>query len=85
MLEAAKKITKADENKWGIAAISNYILFKGNWVWAAGGGLHSPDFTKSMLADPKTIEAYKWNWDLVYTHKVAPTSGAMGQTNQVGS
>lgn len=82
MLAAAKKITKADENKWGMAAIPNYILFKGNFVWAAGGALHSPDFSKSMLADPKTIETYKWNWDLIYTHKVAPMPGSGGDQNQ---
>jgi len=81
MLAAAQKITKADQNKWGIQVIDMYILFKGNFVWAAGGALHSPDFTKSMLADPKTIETYKWDWDLVYTHKVAPPSGAAGQQN----
>jgi multiple sugar transport system substrate-binding protein len=82
MLVAAQKITKSDENKWGTLAIPNYILFKGNFVWSAGGALHTPDFTKSMLADPKTIETYKWNWDLIYTHKVAPQpSGIVGQTN----
>jgi multiple sugar transport system substrate-binding protein len=81
MLAAAQKITKADQNKWGMEAIPDYVLFKGNWVWAAGGALHTPDFTKSMLADPKTIEAYKWNWDLIYTHKVAPPSGSAGQQN----
>lgn len=81
MLAAAKKITKPDANKWGMAPIPNYILMKGNFVWAAGGAIHTPDFTKSMLADPGTIEAYKWNWDLVFTHKVAPPPGTMGDTN----
>jgi multiple sugar transport system substrate-binding protein len=82
MLAAAKKITKADQNIWGMAAIPNYILFKGDFVWSAGGALHSPDFTKSMLTDPGTVEAYKWNWDLLYTHKVAPLpSGNADQQN----
>jgi multiple sugar transport system substrate-binding protein len=77
MLNAAKKITNADKNIWGMAAIPNYILFKGNFVWSAGGAIHSPDFTKSMLNDPATVETYKWNWDLIYTHKVAPTPGVL--------
>jgi multiple sugar transport system substrate-binding protein len=81
MLEAAKKITKADQNKWGIQAINGGILFKGNFVWAAGGALHTADFSKSMLADPKTIEVYKWDWDLIYTHKVAPPPGSAGEQN----
>jgi multiple sugar transport system substrate-binding protein len=81
VLEAAKKITKADMNKWGIRPIDNYILFKGNMVWAAGGALHTPDYTKSMLADPATTACYKWNWDLIYTHKVAPLPGSSGDQN----
>jgi multiple sugar transport system substrate-binding protein len=83
MLAAAQKITKADQNQWGMAAIPNYILFKGNFVWSAGGALHSPDFTKSMLADQNTIDTYKWNWDLLYTHKVAPPP--TGNANQQNS
>ena len=81
MLAAAKKITKPDLNKWGMAPIPNYILMKGNFVFAAGGAIHLPDFTKSMLADPATIEAYKWNWDLIFTHKVSPPPGSMTSTN----
>jgi multiple sugar transport system substrate-binding protein len=82
MLSAAKAMTKPDQNKWGMSSIPTYILFKGNFVWAAGGALHSPDFTKSMLADPKTIEAYKWNWDLIFTHKVAPPIGGVTAQQQ---
>jgi multiple sugar transport system substrate-binding protein len=82
MLAAAKKITKADENKWGTLYIDPGILFsRAIWVAAAGGANHSADFTKSMLADPKTLEAYKWSWDLIYTHKVAPPPGNVGQQN----
>jgi multiple sugar transport system substrate-binding protein len=81
MLAAAKKITKADQNIWGMQVIDQFILYKGNFVWAAGGAIHTPDFTKSMLADPKTIEAYKWDWDLIYTHKVAPPLGGASQQN----
>ena len=81
MLAAAKKLTKADENTWGVVAIDPYILFKGNWVKSAGGALHNPDFTKFTMTDPGTVEAYKWNWDLIFTHKVAPPAGALGSSN----
>jgi multiple sugar transport system substrate-binding protein len=80
VLAAAKKITNADANKWGILTPTDG-LSRGNLVYSAGGASLSPDFTKSMLADPATIDAYKWCWDLVYTHKVAPPSGAAGQQN----
>lgn len=82
MLAAAQKITKADQNIWGIAGIDNQILFRGNFVKAAGGAFQTPDFTKSMLSDPKTIEAYKWDWDLIYTHKVAPLPGGVTAQQQ---
>lgn len=81
VLDAAKKITNADANVWGIQYIPTYILLKGNFVWSAGGDIHTPDFSKSLLSSPETIEAYKWNWDLIYTHKVSPVPGAGGQTN----
>ena len=81
MLAAAQKLTKADENTWGIVNIADYILLKGNWVYGAGGTLHTPDFTKFTMTDPGTVEAYKWNWDLIYTYKVAPPPGALGSSN----
>lgn len=80
VVTAAKAITKPDENKWGINMIPPYILFKGNFVFGAGGALHDAGFTKSLLGSPETIEAYKYNWDLIYTHKVAPPPAGAGQT-----
>jgi multiple sugar transport system substrate-binding protein len=81
VVEAGKAITKPDQNKWGIQLISPWILTKGNFVFAAGGANHTPDFTKSLVDSPETMEAFKWNWDLVYTHKIAPPPGAQAQTN----
>jgi len=81
VVTAAKTITKPDQNVWGIQYISPYILLKTNFVAAAGGAVHTPDFSASLLDSPETIEAYKWNWDLIYTHNVSPKPGAGGQTN----
>jgi multiple sugar transport system substrate-binding protein len=81
VVTAAKTITKPDQNLWGIQYISPYILLKTNFVAAAGGAIHTPDFSASLLDSPETIEAYKWNWDLIYTHNVSPKPGAGGQTN----
>jgi multiple sugar transport system substrate-binding protein len=75
LVQVAKQITKADQNKWGIAVPGNSglgTLYRGNFVYAAGGSLTTPDYKKSALDMPETIEAYKWMWDLIYTHKVAP-------------
>jgi multiple sugar transport system substrate-binding protein len=81
VVEAGKAIAKPDQNKWGIQLISPWILTKGNFVFAAGGANHTPDYKKSLVDSPETMEAFKWNWDLVYTHKIAPPPGAQAQTN----
>lgn len=72
LLTAAKAITKPDEDKWGIYAPSTYALNAGNFTRAAGATIATPDFTKSTLDAPETVAVYKWVWDLIYTHKVAP-------------
>ncbi|HEV8636662.1 MAG TPA: sugar ABC transporter substrate-binding protein [Chloroflexota bacterium] len=72
VVEAAKKMTKPDQNKWGAYVPGLGVLNRGNFLYAAGGELISPDFKKSGLDMPETIDAYKWAWDLIYTHKVAP-------------
>ncbi|MBI3973307.1 MAG: sugar ABC transporter substrate-binding protein [Chloroflexi bacterium] len=78
LLAAAKRLTRADEDKWGVAAPAAGPLHQGNFVFAAGGSYIAPDFKKSGLDRPETIEAYKWAYDLIYTHRVAPVpaSGA---------
>lgn len=81
LVNAGKTITKADQNIWGMQMISQGILSKGNFLFSAGGANHSADFKKSMLDAPESIEAFKWNWDLAYTHKIAPAPGAQAQTN----
>lgn len=81
MVAAGQAITKPDQNIWGIQMISPWILTKGNFLFSSGGANHSADVKKSMLDAPESIEAFKWNWDLVYTHKIAPAPGAQAQTN----
>lgn len=81
MVAAGQAITKPDQNIWGMQMISPWILTKGNFLFSTGGANHSADVKKSMLDAPESIEAFKWNWDLVYTHKIAPAPGAQAQTN----
>jgi len=81
LVAAGQTITKADQNIWGMQFISPGIMTKGNFLFAADGGNHTADFSKSMLDTPESIEAFKWNWDLVYTHKISPTPGALSGTN----
>lgn len=81
LVAAGQAITKADQNIWGMQMISPWILTKGNFLFSSGGANHTPDYKKSLLDAPESIEVFKWNWDLVYTHKIAPAPGAQAQTN----
>jgi len=45
------------------------------WAMIANGGRpYNEDHTKTTLNDPKVIEAFQWQIDMVYKHKVHPTS-----------
>jgi multiple sugar transport system substrate-binding protein len=81
LVEMGKKITNADENKWGMLSISPWIITKGNFLFSSDGANHSADFKTSKVDTPESIEAWKWNWDLIYTHKIAPAPGAVVPTN----
>ena len=51
------------------------------WFWGLakgfGGRFFNDDITESRLNDPKTIEAAQWLWDMLWKHKVIPTSGQL--------
>lgn len=79
LLAAARKITRADEDRWGVVAPAIGALNQGNLAYAAGGSYIAPDFKKSGLDRPETVEAYKWAWDLIYTHRVAPVPARSGR------
>ena len=81
LVEMGKAISKPDENKWGMQVINPSIITKGNFLFSAGGANHTPDLRNSLVDAPESIEAWKWNWDLVYTHQIAPPPGAQAQTN----
>jgi len=69
---AAKKLTNPADDKWGTYLPDTWGMLGGEFVYSAGGEIISKDFKTSGLDMPETISAYKWAWDLVYTHKVAP-------------
>lgn len=81
LVEMGKAITKPDENKWGMQVINPAIITKGNFLFSADGANHSPDYRTSLIDSPESLETWKWNWDLVYTHQIAPPPGAQAQTN----
>jgi ABC-type glycerol-3-phosphate transport system substrate-binding protein len=74
MLEAAVKLTRAEENVWGYRCNGGL----GNWgewlpfVWAFGGDRWTPDFRRSLIAEPGSVEGLQFYVDLMHRHRVAP-------------
>jgi multiple sugar transport system substrate-binding protein len=73
-VEAGKKLTKGDEDIWG-TTYPYLILDRGVLFYQTGGSPYSADYTKAQLTTSEVVEAYKWAWDLIYTHKIAPEGG----------
>lgn len=47
-----------------------------SWVWCAKGALLNEDRTKCLLNEEGAVEALKFQQDLLFKHKVAPTAEA---------
>jgi len=75
-LPAVQALTKRDDSgkatQWGYWVAQNYMA---HWVWMNGGEWMDKDAmgTKMLLDEPKAMEALKFNWDILYTYKLAPT------------
>jgi multiple sugar transport system substrate-binding protein len=85
LLAAARRLTRPEEDKWGVAMPGLGTLNRGNFVYAAGGNPIAPDYKKSGLDTTETIAAYKWAWDLTFTHRVAPPPGTGGPAHPFAS
>lgn len=78
LLDAAKTLTirKGKSTKqWGVD-VSDLAGAHPLWARMNGTDLWNHDATQINLADPKVMSAYRFAYDLMYTHKVAPTPGA---------
>jgi multiple sugar transport system substrate-binding protein len=81
LVTAAQALTNEDANQWGVAAPDLGTLLRGNFVYAAGGEFTTPDLKAMTLDSEATVSAYKWAWDLIYTHKVAAAPNPSQQIN----
>ncbi|MGM0125300.1 multiple sugar transport system substrate-binding protein [Enterococcus sp. AZ194] len=59
-MDAAKKLTNKEKGIYGMLAPANGQNFWYNLVWQNGSDLISKDGKKTMLGDPKTVEALKY-------------------------
>ena len=80
-VEAAKQLTVRDGDRI-IQYGSNVVTAREVWegiVWSKGGqifdDMRKP--TKCLLDSPEAIDTFRWMQDLVYKHKVAPTTAQL--------
>ena len=82
-LDAAKRLTKdtGSGTQWGY--ITGLSGFRNWWVWVAanGGELFDKDMKACTLNEPQAVEAFQFLQDLVYKHRVLPTTQ---QANEAG-
>jgi len=77
VVEAAKKLTKADQDIWGLGMYmgpsrATIELYYAPMVWHFGGDFYDPKTRKATLTGDASLKATQWLYDLVYTHKVTP-------------
>jgi ABC-type glycerol-3-phosphate transport system substrate-binding protein len=77
VVEAGKKLTKADEDKWGLALYlgpsrATIELYYAPIVWANGGDFFDATTKKATLTNDASIKAAQWLYDCVKTWKITP-------------
>ena len=73
MLDAAKKLTKPGQ--FGLIIPDGFEFAWWTFLWSHGGDSISPDFKKTTLSDPKSVEAFQWLVDLKLVQQVSPKEG----------
>ena len=81
-LDAAKKLTKPGEQRWG-ALVYDDTGFEQIWPVNHGEptGIYSKDGKQFTLANPKGIEAIQYAVDFTCKHQVQPERGLVRQAN----
>ncbi len=77
VVEAAKLMTKADEDIWGLGMYmgpsrATIELYYAPMVWHYGGDFYDAETKQADLTGEASLNATQWLYDLVYTHQVTP-------------
>lgn len=77
MVEAAKKLTQADKDVWGLGLYAGpsratIELYYGTVVWALGGDYYDEKTKKATVTGEASLKAIKWIYDCIFTWKVTP-------------
>jgi multiple sugar transport system substrate-binding protein len=77
VVEAAKALTKADQDIWGLGMYmgptrATIELYYAPMVWHFGGDFYDNGAKKATLTSDASLNAVQWLYDLIYTHQVTP-------------
>ena len=72
LLDAARKLTRADGSQWGINVGTGFEGQLLTFIWSAGGDYINKERTRTTMDDPGTLEGLQWVADLFLRHRVAP-------------
>lgn len=78
LLQIVQKLTlrNADGSvkRWGVVSLPYVQDCVANLIYQNGGKIYSDDRMKAVVNNPETVEAIQFLVDLMYVHKVSPTS-----------
>jgi multiple sugar transport system substrate-binding protein len=77
VVEAAKLLTNADEDVWGLGMYmgpsrATIELYYAPIVWHFGGDFYDAEAKTADLTGDASLQATQWLYDLVFTHQVTP-------------
>jgi ABC-type glycerol-3-phosphate transport system substrate-binding protein len=81
LVELLRKVAKPAENIHGFLIGAGSAGAWGQWlpfVWGYGGDRWTPDFKKTLLDQPSSIEGLQFFVDMMYRHQVAAPLDAKG-------
>jgi len=73
LLEAAKKLTKKDKKTGRYTQFGLLSEDPDMFIWQNGGWYYTKDGKKCIINSPEAKWAFRWYYDLRFTHNVMPT------------
>jgi multiple sugar transport system substrate-binding protein len=80
LLEAAKKLTNASKSQYGFCVDIYAQTGLANFIFQNGGAYFSDGNTRAAINSPQNAETLQFMVDMIFKHKVSPTSEATTET-----
>ena len=78
VIEQGQKLTK--ENQYAIwTDLWDMELYWASAIWQNGGQVLSPDYSKTLIAEPAAMGAWQYFHDMIFKYKIMPTPASAQQ------